>query len=100
MEMAVYVIGQLDIHDRDEYGKYETGFFDVFNKYQGEFLVVNERPEVLEGEWAHTRTVVIRFPSSEEAKRWWNSPEYQSLAEHRRRGSEGDIILVDGLPTS
>lgn len=98
--MAIYLIGQLEIHDREEYAKYEAGFFEIFSKYQGEFLVVNEESEVLEGAWPHTRTVVIRFPSLEEAKRWWDSPEYQSLAQHRRRSSKGNIVLVEGLPSS
>ena len=97
--MAVYLIGQLEIRDREEYGKYEAGFLEIFAKYEGEFLAVNEEPEILEGEWPYTRTVMIRFPSLEEARRWWSSSEYQSLAQHRRRASKGNIVLVAGLPS-
>ncbi len=98
--MAAYVMGTLKIHDREEYGKYEAGILDILSGYQCEFLAVDDDAEVLEGEWPYTRTVVLKFSSAEEARRWWNSPEYQSLAEHRRRASTGNIVFVEGLPLS
>ncbi len=97
--MAVYLIAQIEIRDREEYGKYESGFIEIFSKYGGEILAVNEAPEVLEGQWPFTRTVVIRFDSKDEAHRWYYSPEYQALAAHRHRASAGNIVLVDGLPS-
>ena len=47
--MAAYMIGQLQIHDREEYGKYEAGFFEIFSKYEGEFLAVREDPVFSKG---------------------------------------------------
>ncbi|OQX83773.1 MAG: hypothetical protein B6D63_05675, partial [Candidatus Latescibacteria bacterium 4484_7] len=29
-----------------------------------------------------------------EARRWYESPEYQRLAEHRHRASTGNIVMV------
>ena len=95
--MAVYIVAQLNIHDRAEYDKYQAGFLDVFAKYAGQLLVVSETPEVIEGEWPYTRTVLIRFPSAEEARRWYESPEYQAIAQHRLRGSKANIVIVEGL---
>jgi len=59
--MSAYIIGLIEIHDRDEYNKYQAGFREIFSKYGGEILVVEETPTLLEGEWPHTRTVVIRL---------------------------------------
>jgi uncharacterized protein (DUF1330 family) len=98
--MSVYVIAQISIHDRSEYGKYEAGFLEVFSCYKGELLVVDENPTVVEGGWPCTRTVVIRFPTEEEARRWYESPEYQTIAQHRIRGSKTNAILARGLPIS
>jgi uncharacterized protein (DUF1330 family) len=97
--MSVYIIAQIDIHDRTEYAQYEAGFLDVFGRHQGELLVVSENPVVVEGEWPYTRTVVIRFSSEEEARRWYESPEYQKVAQHRFQASRANAIMVEGLPT-
>ena len=95
--MSVYIIAQISIHDRAEYDKYSNGFMDVFERFNGELLVVSENPLVVEGEWPYTRTVVIRFPSAEDARRWYESPEYQKIAEHRHRASKGNAVIVEGL---
>jgi uncharacterized protein (DUF1330 family) len=95
--MSVYIIAQIDIHDRAEYRKYEAGFMDVFSRYQGEVLVVEEHPEVIEGQWHCTRTAVLRFSDAEEARRFYHSPEYQALEPYRLRSSKNNMILARGL---
>ncbi len=95
--MSVYIIAQINIHDRAEYDKYSAGFLDVFERYTGELLVVSENPDVVEGEWPYTRTVLLRFPSADEARRWYESPEYQAIAQHRLRGSKANVAMVEGI---
>ena len=92
--MSCYIIAQIKIHDRGEYDKYENGFDEVFTKFKGIIVAVDEDPVILEGEWPFTRTVLIRFPNEEEAKRWYESSEYQELAKHRHRASTGNIVMV------
>jgi uncharacterized protein (DUF1330 family) len=96
--MAVYIIAQIDIRDRAEYEQYAAGFLEIFARYAGELLVVSENPQVVEGAWPYTRTVLLRFPSAEEARRWYESPEYQALAQHRLRASTANVIVAEGLP--
>jgi len=93
--MSVYLIAQITIHDREEYGIYEAGFLEVFAQFEGELLAVSEEPNVMEGQWPCTRTVLIRFPSADEARRWYTSPQYQAIAQHRLRASTGNIVMVD-----
>ena len=92
--MSCYIIAQIKINDRDEYRIYEEGFDEIFEKYKGIVVAMDEDPVILEGEWPYTRTVLIRFPNEEEARRWFESPEYQKLAEHRRKASTGNIVLI------
>jgi uncharacterized protein (DUF1330 family) len=70
---------------------------EIFSKYKGEILVVEESPTVLEGEWQYTRTVVLRFSDEDEAKRWYESLEYQKLAQHRFQASRTNAILAKGI---
>ncbi len=92
--MSVYIIAQIRIHDRDTYNKYEAGFDEIFNQYKGFITSVDENPEVLEGEWPCTRTVLLTFRSEEQARAWFNSKEYQQLAEFRRAASTANIVMI------
>ena len=95
--MAHYIIAQIDIQDREKYAQYEAGFMDVFTSYKGKLLSVDENVSLLEGQWPATRTVLIEFPSKEEALAWYESDEYQSLAKHRFAASSADIVIVSGI---
>ena len=94
--MPAYIIALEVINDRDEFDKYRAGVHAVLKKYQGEIVVSNEDVEVFEGKWPYTKTVVVRFPSIEQAKQWYNSEEYREVVQHRFRAADTDLILVDG----
>ena len=95
--MSVYIIAQITINDRARYGEYEAGFMEIFERYDGELMAVEESPEVLEGAWDCTRTVLIRFPSRNGAEAWYASDAYQALARHRHAASTGNVVLVNGF---
>lgn len=95
--MPVYVVAEITIADRGEYAKYEAGFLPIWQRFRGELLAVDERPSVIEGEWPHTRTVLLRFPDAAEVERWYRSPEYQALARHRWNASRANVALLNGL---
>lgn len=92
--MTVYIVSRLTIHDRSEYDQYEAGFAEVFEKYDGKMLSVDEEPMVLAGEWQATRSVIIEFPSKASALTWLMSDEYQEISKHREAGSTASSILV------
>ena len=52
--------------------------------------VTLEGPEV-EG------VVVAEFPTLEEARDWYESPEYQQVAQHRFRGAVYRGLIVEGV---
>ena len=95
--MSVYIIARFKIHDRSEYDKYSAGFSEVFQKFDGKMLSVDEDPTVLSGDWDDTRSVIIEFPSKESAEAWMTSDDDQAAAKHRNAGSSVKSILVKGL---
>lgn len=95
--MMVYLIAQVNIHDPARYAQYGNGFMDIFSQYKGRILAVEESPQVLEGDWDYTRTVLLEFPSEEEANAWYHSDAYQELAAHRIAASDANITLINGL---
>ena len=96
--MTIYLIATLQIEDRDSYGRYEAGFMEIFQRFGGELLAVDEAPVALEGDWSWTRTVLIRFADADAALRWYHSDEYQALMRHRLDASSGNVVMIEGLP--
>ena len=43
------------------------------------------------------RIVIIRFPSMEVAKTWYNSPEYQAVLPMRFRASNSSVYFVEAV---
>jgi uncharacterized protein (DUF1330 family) len=96
--MSVYIINNMTIHDPAEYGKYLREFMRVFRNHPGEILAAVDRPTPVEGEWPYDRTILLRFPSLEEARRWADSPEYREIAQHRWKGTKSNVVFLDGFP--
>jgi uncharacterized protein (DUF1330 family) len=55
--------------------------------------------EVKEGA-AVEGVAIIEFPTLEAAKAWYESPAYQDASQHRFRGGDYNIVIVDGLAPS
>jgi uncharacterized protein (DUF1330 family) len=96
--MSAYVIGQLNIKDVEAYQEYLDGFMPAFERHGGELLATSSQStEVLEGDWALPRTVIMRFPTVTAARSWYNDPEYQHLAKIRHRTADANLALIEGL---
>jgi uncharacterized protein (DUF1330 family) len=95
--MTHYFVAQISIHDHEEYQNYLDGFDDIFSKYDGEFLAIDETPQILEGSWSYTKSVIIKFRSKEDFNKWYYSPEYQRILKYRLNAAKCDTILLEGL---
>jgi len=95
--MSYYFVAQIRIIDEKEYQKYIDSAGDIFKKYKGEYLAVDNNPQLLEGDWNYTRTVLIKFESFSDFDAWYNSADYQKILKHRLKAADCDTILVKGL---
>lgn len=57
--MSHYFIANIKINNEDEYKKYLNEADEVFSKYNGKYLAVDNKPIILEGNWKYSRTVLI-----------------------------------------
>ncbi len=92
--MSVYFIAELNVHDPAGYDRYLEGFDEVWERYEGEVVLVDEAPTVLEGEWPHTRVVLLRFPDEAALRRWYDSDGYRALRPIRQAAADGHIIVA------
>ena len=86
----------IDIHDPRGYEQYLAGFDEIFCKYKGRVVAVEDAPRVLEGNWPAKRTVLIKFPDDQELRRWYDSEEYQQLVKHRQAASVATAAILTG----
>jgi len=95
--MNYYFIAQIKINEKIEYQKYIDGSGDIFKKYNGEYLSVDNEPIILEGNWDYSRTVLIRFKCKDDFESWYNSDDYQKILQYRLNAANCDTILIKGL---
>jgi uncharacterized protein (DUF1330 family) len=95
--MAAYFIVDIDIRDGAGIEEYRKGVPATLAKYGGRFLVRGGTFEKLEGSWQPKRLVVLEFPSVEQAKRWYDSPEYRDLKVMRQKAAATNLVLVEGV---
>ncbi|MBN1415734.1 MAG: DUF1330 domain-containing protein [Bacteroidales bacterium] len=95
--MSCYFVAQIRIKDKSEYKKYIDKAGGIFEKYKGEYLSVDNHPQVIEGKWNYTRTVLIRFNNKNDFNDWYHSAEYQNILKYRLKAADCDTILIQGL---
>jgi uncharacterized protein (DUF1330 family) len=59
-------------------------------------LAVYGRQEVVEGPDVEG-VVILEFPTTADAKAWYDSPAYRKVREHRFRGAEYRGVIVEGV---
>ncbi|MEO9823447.1 MAG: DUF1330 domain-containing protein [Paracoccaceae bacterium] len=92
-----YIIAHITVRDAEAYKEYVERDTPILHALGGQFIVRGGQCEVPEGE-AHDRHVVIEFPSYKEALAAYHDPDYQVVADIRRRTAESTIIVVEGAP--
>ena len=95
--MAAYVIADIEVTNPCAYEEYRPRVPATVEKYGGKYLVRGGATETAEGSWIPNRMVVIEFSSMEQAKEWYNSPEYGGIREIRHRNANSNVIFVDGV---
>jgi uncharacterized protein (DUF1330 family) len=96
--MPAYVIASVTAaRDQDKLIEYRNRNTDVVAKHGGRFIVRGGRHEILEGDYAPVRVVVIEFPDMDAARGWYESDDYAPLRELRRSASDTDILVVEGV---
>jgi len=96
--MTAYVVGAVTIHDPSWAEEYLPAVNALVEANGGKYIVSDMAPSHLEGDGAvPTVMVVVEFPTAEQARAWYDSPEYQPYIKMRQAGATGDLFLVAGV---
>ncbi|SDD61042.1 DUF1330 domain-containing protein [Paraburkholderia lycopersici] len=90
-----YLIAHVSISDATAYAAYAKAAGDAMKNFSPKVIASSGQYENLEGE-AHERHVVFEFDSFAEAKRFYESPEYQAAKALRAGAATGTFVILEG----
>jgi uncharacterized protein (DUF1330 family) len=98
MSAYAYIIVNMQISNLEQYKQYMADAPAAVAAFGGEYLVRGGRFETLEGDWQPARIAMLRFPSFEQAKAFYDSEQYR-LARAKREGATDffNLVLVEGV---
>ena len=96
---CAYIIVDMKISDPAQYQQYMADAPAAVKAFGGEYLVRGGPHEVLEGTWQPARVAVLRFPSLDVAKTFYNAELYRA-ARAKRVGATDffNMVVVEGVP--
>ncbi len=91
-----YVIARVHVTDPQKYGEYANVAPAITVKYGGRYLARGGRTATLEGPEVADRMVIVEFPSFDEARAFYDSPEYTAARKIRAGAADASFVLIEG----
>ena len=95
--MPAYLVTTINVTDPAKFEEYRKLAGPAVAQHGGKFIVRGGARTLLEGKFDANRLVVVEFPSSEMAKTFYDSPEYQAAREKRIGACDFNMVLVEGV---
>ena len=94
---SAYIIANVTVTNPEQYEEYKKWSSAAIQTHGAEICVRGDHVEVLEGNWAPERLVILKFPSMEAARAFDASPEYSKARAARHGAAIMRMILVEGV---
>ena len=95
--MSAYVIADVTVTDADQMAQYREWSTKAATEFGGTFIVRGGAITVFEGDWKPSRVVILQFPSSDVAKKWYASETYQHAITLRKNAGVMRMVMVEGV---
>lgn len=96
--MATYLIVDTVLTDAALYEQYKLKAKPIVEHYGGEYLARGGQLSIKEDAlWSPTRVVLIRFPTAEQADRFYQSDAYQAVLGISQQAARRTVFFVDGM---
>ena len=95
--MPAYLISIVNVKNPEQYMEYAKRANQAAAKYGGKFPLRGAPLQVMEGRAPGERVVVSEWESAEQARKYYNSPEYAEAKTKRVNVAEATIMLFEGL---
>jgi len=95
--MSAYIIAHVDVTNPEQYEEYKKWSTEAMRVHGAEVCVRGGKVEVLEGDWNPSRVVVLKFPTVEAAKKYYDSTEYTKARAARQGAANMRMVVVEGV---
>ena len=94
---SAYILADVQVTNPAQYEEYKQFSSLAIKVHGAEICVRGGKVEVLEGDWAPTRVVLLKFPSVEAARAFNDSPEYSRARQAREGAAVMRMVLIEGV---
>jgi uncharacterized protein (DUF1330 family) len=94
--MSAYVIVQVRFNLGPELAQYREHAVPAIQRYGGKFVVRGKEKALVEGEEnGLDKVIMIEFPSLDDARRWYESPEYAKALALSTKAMTRQLFIVE-----
>jgi len=94
---SAYILANVDVTDPQQYEQYRKLSTAAMQAHGAEVCIRGGKVDVLEGDWAPNRVVLLKFPTAEAARRFYDSPEYAAARAARQGAAVMRMVLIEGV---
>jgi uncharacterized protein (DUF1330 family) len=94
--MAAYLVCDINVTNPTQYEEYKRLAQAAVAQYGGRYLARGGEKVVLEGSWQPNRVVVLEFQDLEQARAFYESPEYKAARKARAGAAKMNLVAVAG----
>lgn len=96
--MAAYLVVDTDLTNPEAYEEYKLKARPIAEKYGGEYLARGGKMKLKETQlWSPKRLVLVKFPSFEQAEKFYESAEYQAVLPIRKKSAHSTVVILEGI---
>ena len=96
MPKGIWIAVYEKIENMEILKKYAVKATEAISKYSGKFLVRGGKNITLEGNQS-PRTVIVEFPTFDEAEKCYNSDEYQEAYSILKDSVKRNLQIIEGI---
>ncbi len=94
---SAYIIASVDVQDPQQYEEYKRLSTIAMKAHGAEVCIRGGKVDVLEGDWNPGRLVLLKFPSVEQARTFYDSTEYKAARKAREGIAVMRMVLIEGV---
>ncbi len=94
---SAYIIANVTVTNSDQYAEYRRLSSLAMQAHGAEVCVRGGAVEVLEGDWHPDRVVILKFPSVEKARAFYDSSEYGAARAARHGAAVMRMVVIEGV---
>ena len=95
--MSAYVVVDVEVTNPDAYEEYRRLAGASVEQHGGRYVARGGQTAVFEGGWSPRRLVILEFPSLDQARRWYESEEYDAAKRVRVGSATMQMVAVEGV---